>query len=133
MSISVHDNKLVSYTVNEDDKTIILETFFDEKTPYEYTNIKFSNVLAYFFENHSIQSGTIISDVEETATDIILENNWNRFEAGKKWGWPGDWADSKEKARGYFAKNSVKAYEIGSSCGLCGWVLAQNMEIYSKD
>ena len=133
MSISVHDNKLVSYTVNEDAKIILLETFYGEKTSREYANIKFSNVLAYFFENHSIQLGTIIFDIEETTTDIILENNWNKFEAGKRWGWPGDWADSKEKASAYFEKNLIKAYEIGSSCGLCGWVLAQNMEIYSKN
>jgi len=127
---SVHDAKLVSYTVNEDENTILLETFHKGVSARDYKKIKFSDVLAYFFENHSIQLGTIIFDIREINADTILENNWNKFESGKKWGWPGDWADSKEKARAHFAKNYIKAYEIDSTCGLCGWVLAQDMEIF---
>jgi hypothetical protein len=79
MSISVHDNRLISYAVNEKEKTILFETVFSEKTPHEYTNIIFSDVLAYFFENHSIELGTIIFDIEESETHSILDTNWKKF------------------------------------------------------
>ena len=118
MSISVHDNKLISYTVNEDKKTILLETVYADQGSKEYTNIIFSNVLAYYFEDHSLQLGTIILDIEEATTDYILDKNWEKFEARKNWGWPGSWAKTREIAKAYFRDNAIKAYDIMPTCGL---------------
>jgi hypothetical protein len=132
MPISVHDNKLLSYTVNEATGTILIETVFDEATPYKFTNVAFSNVSAYFFEHHSLQLGTIFFDIYESSTDHIIEDNWERFEEGKGSMWPGDWAKTKETAKAYLEVNAVKPYIISSSCGLSGWVLAQKMDVVSK-
>ncbi len=129
MPISVHDNRLKRYTVNEGNKTILLETIFRDAETDEITNVLFSGVAAYFFENHSLQLGTIIHDIEEVDTATLLDSNWRKFEGGKKWGWPGYWAETKESAQTYFNENEIRAYDISSSCGLCGWVLAQGMEI----
>lgn len=132
MTISVHDNRLVSYTVNDGTKTILFETVFEGKISNEFTNISFSNVSAYFFEHHSLEIGTIFFDIKEIAVEIILESDWEKFEEGRKWMWPGLWADTKQTAKAYFEKNAVKAYDISSSCGLSGWILAQDMKFFSK-
>lgn len=130
MNISVHDNSLISYAVNEKEKTILFETVFLDGVPHEYTNVIFSGVLAYFFEDHSIEQGTIIFDISEIETHNILDSNWKRFEERRKWGWPGSWAKTKEIAIEYFKEHDIKGYEISSSCGLCGWVLAKNIEFF---
>ncbi len=132
MALSIHDNILISYTVSEQEKTVLLETYYDADQPFEYTNVLFTDVLAYFFENHSLYHGTIIYGVEEDNAESVLESNWQRFEDGKKWGWPGPWADTKEKAQSYFKDHSIKAYYLSSSLGMCGWILAKKMEIFSK-
>jgi hypothetical protein len=132
MNIPVHDNKLISYTVSDLAKTILFETVFEGKTTNEFTNISFSNVTAYFFEHHSLQLGTIFFDMKEIAVEIILNGDWEKFEEGRNWRWPGFWADTKQNAKAYFEENAVRAYEISSSCGLSGWVLAQEMRIFSK-
>ena len=49
MELSVHDNKLISYAVNEKEKKIYLGTVFPDKVSDEYTNVVFSDVAAYFF------------------------------------------------------------------------------------
>jgi hypothetical protein len=130
MAISVHDNRLISYTVSDSTKTILFETVFDE-TSNEFTKITFLNISAYFFEHHSLQLGTIFFDIKEIDVEIILETNWKRFEEGRQWGWPGSWADTKQTAKTYFQENAVRAFEISSSCGLSGWVLAQDMKFLS--
>lgn len=133
MEISVHDNRLVSYTVNEDDAEIILETFFEGNTgERENTIIQFSGVTAYFFENHAIWLGTVIFDIVEVSTENVLQDNWKRFMEGAKYGWPGEWAETQEKARSYFKENEIKAFAIDSSCGMSGWVLAKQMEKYPR-
>ncbi len=128
MTVSIHDNKLISYTVNEEKSEILFKTIFQDSAPSEYTNVTFSNVAAYYFENHSLSLGTIIFDMEETEANSIMEANWNKIEEGKKYGWPGGWASTKDNASAYFKENNIKGYYINSSCGLCGWVLAENMK-----
>lgn len=130
--ITIHDNRLIRYTVSDIEKDIVLETAFTEKTPHEYTNIKFSGVLAYFFTDHSLELGTILNAIEPTPAATILKNYWAQFEAGKKWGWPGTWAVTRIDAENHCQAHTIQGYEIISSCGLNGWVLAKKMDIYSQ-
>lgn len=131
MASSVHDNKLVSYTVNEKSKQITLETIFDERIPVERTNITFNGVAAYHFKDHSLSLGTIIFGIEESNPNFLIGQQWEVFEKGRAYGWPGPWGESKEKAADFFAKGKILGFQIDSSCGMNGWVLAERMEIKS--
>ena len=44
--ISIHDNQLLSYTVNCEENLIILRTVYRDREPYEYTVVEFSGVVA---------------------------------------------------------------------------------------
>jgi hypothetical protein len=132
MTISVHDNKLISYTVNSRAKTILFETIFVDAQPNEYTNVAFSDVVAYSFEKHTLDFDTYIFDIEEVDPNQIMKDNWTRFVQEKNWGWPAKWADTQDTANAYFKTHAILGYEISSSSGLCGWVLAKDMQIYAK-
>ena len=58
---SIHDNELLSYTVNCADSKITLRTAYREREPYEFTDVIFSGVVAYHFESDNFN--TIIFDI----------------------------------------------------------------------
>lgn len=132
MAASIHDNKLISYTVNEQTRQITLETIFDDKTPSEHTDVVFTGVAAYYFEDHSLSMGTILNGIDEVDPNLLVESNWAMFEERKIYSWPGPWAESKVKASDFFKVNNIRGFEITSACGLSGWVMSQQMTISPK-
>jgi hypothetical protein len=124
---SVHDNRIIAYEVDAERRRIILHTRFDDRTPTEYTDVMFDGVLAYRFENDNF--GNIIQGIEETSLSQLLSDNRNVFEDGKKYGWPGVWNESPEASLYYFESNRAKAFEISSSFGLDGWVIAESCRL----
>lgn len=128
MSLKIHDNVLNGYSVSQINKTILLETVYRHSDPHKYTNVLFTDVFAYFFENDSFEVGTVLFDIVEVSPEHIVDNNWAQFEEKSPHGWPGSWATSKDDATTFLRDNTVKAFEIFSSCGLCGWVLSKKAE-----
>src|SRR5579862_1211633 len=100
--ISVHDNRLTSYTVDSKERRIILHTEFADKEPHEHTDDLFEDVLAYHFQNDLF--GTIIFDVIEIPFSDILENFAEMFEEGWQYGWPRGWEKNKENIDVYVAR-----------------------------
>ncbi|QEG37063.1 hypothetical protein [Bythopirellula goksoeyrii] len=127
--ISIHDNTLVSYEVLCNRREIRLHTEFrDRGEPYEFTDIMFTGVVAYDFRYDS-EIGTIIFEITDVPASDIYEQQVDQFQAGIRYGWPGEWAKSSQDAADYFAKNSVCGYILSSSCGMNGWILARSKEI----
>lgn len=124
---SVHDNRIIAYEVDAERRRIILHTRFDDRTPTEYTDVIFDGVLGYRFENDNF--GNIILDIEEISLSQLLSDNRNVFEGGKKYGWPGVWNESPEASMHYFESNRAKAFEISSSFGMDGWVIAESYRL----
>ncbi len=123
--ISVHDNVLVSYEVNCEQRSICLHTQFrDRGPPFELTDVVFAGVVAYQFE-HDSTIGTILFDIEDVAAIDVWRENEAAFRAGRRYGWPGEWADSEESAKSFFRENTINGYIVASSCGLTGWILAK--------
>jgi hypothetical protein len=126
--LSVHDNRLISYEVLCARRQIVLHTEFrDRGEPFEFTDVIFNGVAAYDFF-HDSDMGTIIFDIPEIAPMNIYLAHADQFLEGKRHGWPGEWARSAELAAEYFEQNHVKGFELDSSCGMSGWVLAQDMQ-----
>jgi hypothetical protein len=63
MEPSVHDNRILSYTVLAETREIRISTVYDEVDLPEQAEILFTGVLAYHFEGDTLS--TIIFDVEE--------------------------------------------------------------------
>jgi hypothetical protein len=124
--ISIHDNDLLGYEVRGPEHEIVLKTEYRDGPLSEKTDVVFNQVLAYNFINDSF--GTILYGVAEMDINNFVEENWDLFEAGRKWGWPGAWVSTKENTKTYLAQNSIRAYSIGSSIGMSGWVLAKTVK-----
>lgn len=129
MNRSVHDNLIVSYEVHCEGREIRLCTEKrDGGEPFERIVIVVRGVEAYYFEHDCL--GNILSDIEEVPADDILREQESRFiEGHRAAGWPRFWRNSLEEARGYLRENGTRGFEISSSYGLSGWVLAAEMQM----
>jgi hypothetical protein len=130
--ISIHDNRLISYEVFCERREICFRTEFrDRGEPFEFSDVFFTGVIAYDFW-HDSEMGTIIFDITEVpAADIYAEHE-EEFRAGVRYGWPGEWAETPEEAASYFQKHGVRGFELASSCGMSGWVLAREMKMETR-
>jgi len=129
--ISVHDNHLVAYSVLAPEKKIVLQTEFRDREPHEFTDIVFEDVLAYHFENDLF--GTIIFDVAEVDLAALLKEHATMFEYGWRYGWPRGWESQKEEIGAFVRRLEMRAFELSSSYGMSGWVIAKRMAKIKKE
>jgi hypothetical protein len=127
---SWHDYHLVGYSVAESGRKIAFEVTwpYETETDVRRANVVFSNVEGYFFE-HDL-GGNILYSISEESVHALLTQNASRFQDESKWGWPLFWRDGVEKTLELLVEKNVKCFEISSSYGLSGWVLATNMDSY---
>lgn len=133
----VHDNEIFRYEVNIEKETITLYTKWEMvDRDVEYTTILFNHVLAhYFIDTNFIQN--VIFDIEEMTAELFWKLNRPFVEA--RWGYGGfnfikkDPAKNPDEAKQDFLKhiesNELQCYDISSSYGLSGWVIAKDCQI----
>ena len=128
--LSVHDNSVVAYEVLAKEKKIVLHTECLDRESHEFTDIVFEEVLAYDFENDLF--GTIIFDVKEVDLSVLLKEKAAMFEGGWRYGWPRGWERDKEDIEVFVRRLEMRAFELSSSYGMSGWVLARRMSKVQK-
>lgn len=121
---SIHDNRVVSYEVDGERRQIVVHTRFEDRDPVEHTDLIFEGVLADHFENDNF--GNILFGVEEIPVAQLVVSYRSLFEDGAKYAWPGPWNTSPEVSVQHFQSEAAKAFEISSSYGLAGWVVAKS-------
>jgi hypothetical protein len=121
--ISVHDNRVMRYVVDAELERIVIHTRFEDREPFEHTDIVFEGVLAYHFEGDTFS--TVLFDLEEVPVASVVEQHRALFEHGIKYCWPGAWNKSPESSIAHFDAANAKAFDLQSSCGLSGWVVAR--------
>jgi len=124
---SIHDNRVVSYEVDGEHRRIVLHTRFEDREPIECTDVIFEGVLAYHFANDNF--GNILFGVEEIPVPQLVARNRRLFEEGSRFAWPGPWNESPEASIEHFQSHQVKAFEVSSSYGLAGWVVAASYQL----
>ena len=122
---SVHDNHILSYTVSSVERRIVIQTEYPHRDLHEFTDIIFDEVLAYHFTHDLF--GSIIFDVAEVELRFFLKENAAMFEEGWRHGWPRGWNKAKEGIEVYVHGLEMRAFELCSSYGMDGWVLAKHM------
>ncbi len=127
---SWHDYHLVGYSVAEAGRKITFEVTwpYETKADVRRANVVFSNVEGYFFE-HDL-GGNILYSISEESLHALLTQNASRFQEESKWGWPLFWRGGVEGTVEFLREKNVKCYEVSSSYGLSGWVLATNIDSY---
>jgi hypothetical protein len=131
MTRSIHDNFLVAYEVQCKERTITLRTEYDyEGAPKEFTNIVFTGVQGYRFEDDAF--GNIIYGLDEVPVEQVLEKHRAQIaESYHMAGAPGPWAANLETAAAFLTAQGVKGFILSSSWGLSGWVIAKEVSILS--
>jgi hypothetical protein len=133
MAISIHDHLIVGYEVRCELREIRIQTKYrNGSEPFERTLVVFSGVEAYNFRYDCF--GNIIFDIEEVPAESILTERLAEFQAGhRRSGWPRFWRGSLDEVRSYLREQATRAFELSSSYGMSGWVLARDMRISKED
>jgi hypothetical protein len=133
MQKSIHDNHLLRYEVDQQNRTITLVTESSDTENSTLVAVVFSNVTAYSFASDSFELGTILFGIEEIPAHSIVDDDADMFETGRKYGWPGHWNRSLQEAKQHLRSEQFKGFEISSSIGLFGWIIAESVQLVEKD
>ncbi len=124
---SVHDNFVYGYSVDCERRRLVLHTAYKDREPHEFTDIVFRDVVAHHFEH--VLPGNILFDVEEVDLTHLVRENAALFGQSWRYAWPPfEYDGDLELLIRLMQAASVRAYAIGSSYGLSGWVLAGSSE-----
>jgi hypothetical protein len=129
---SLHDNFLVSYEVDCENRRIKLHTRADPRDPAKRgqrpRTVVFNGVEGYQFENDAF--GNIIFSLETVSIELLFAEYGARIlESFRQAGAPGPWAADLAAATQSLAASGVQGYRLGSSYGLSGWVLAREASV----
>lgn len=122
----IHDAIITKYTV--DFKLKELEIYYENEKGKQFI-IEFSDYLAHNFEDVIIEN--IIFDIEEITIEKFIEDNRKFLENKLLFGFPiliqhiEDVNDLKE----ILEKKQYKVFEISSSTGLNGFIVAKNLKV----
>ncbi|HWB19278.1 MAG TPA: hypothetical protein VG711_03180 [Phycisphaerales bacterium] len=124
---SIHDNHVFAYTVNCEERQLILHTRTGNADDSELTDVVFAGVIAHHFEN--VLNHNILFDITEVDPDDIVTAEADRFSESWKWNWPPvDYRGNLSTLKQLLREQGIRGFKISSSYGLSGWVLANDCE-----
>jgi hypothetical protein len=96
----------------------------------ETVELVFGGLVDYFLE-HDLGVNIVLS-IEELSLDSFMAANLNQFIDHAKWGWPRFWKGNSEQSRTSLAENRCRVWELDTSYGLCGWVIAAQVDEHAS-
>ena len=121
----MHDDYIVGYSANLEEKSIIIQTYNNSENKQK--KICFSEVLTHCFK--CIIDYNIILDIQECEIRSFAKDNQEELIKMKGYCWPIDYQTEQELIS-FLAVNGYKYIKINSSYGMFGWVLAKRYKIY---
>jgi hypothetical protein len=122
----IHDNTIKSYFVDLENRRIIFNTEFCGKNIFEKTTIAFNNVMGHLFTNESKNS--IIFDIVQYSVNDYLNKYDDILEDKDDYDFQFRYNTDEELVI-KLNENNQKYFEILSSYGLYGWIMAEEMKI----
>jgi hypothetical protein len=126
---NIHDHSLLEYRVDLANRRITFITLPEEAR--SQPDVKPLHTMFEGREGHhfdAVSSGVIFLDIEEIPLREFLRSRQTEFdETFKMVGAPSWWRGSAEQAEKYLTAKSVRAFQINSSYGFSGWVLASHV------
>jgi len=124
--VRVHDHHLRAYQVLEFGATVILDLIYDYPgQPKLESSVRFNGVELYHFVH---ATGSILYGIEDVSIDDILAERGGFIEATAHTHGVRGWRDGMENYRSYLKGAGARAWEITSSIGFDGFVIAQSVE-----
>jgi hypothetical protein len=128
MLSGVHDSLLVAYSVSARSNEIVLSIDPHHGSAPRPFSVRFSGVAAHQFVYPHLPS--ILFGIDELPTEQLLRDKWDSLVNGNRQnGWPGFPVETLEKASEHLTRESLRAFEVSSSYGLSGWVLAKSLRV----
>lgn len=120
----MHDDCIVAYSANLEDKNIVVQTY--NNTKKKQGKIYFSGVLTHSFK--CIIDYNIISDIQECEIRTFFSDNQEELIKMEGYCWPVEYQTTQELID-FLITNDYKYIKINSSYGMFGWILAKSYEI----
>jgi hypothetical protein len=129
--LSIHDNDVYAYVVDCEHCRLILHTSYLDGESKEFTDVVFTGVVAHFFEY--ILSRNILFAIEEMEPKSVVEKYAEMFKESWRYGWPLlDYKGDLSVLQNWLGEHSIRAFDVQSSYGLSGWVLAAKCDFVSR-
>lgn len=129
---SVHDAFVYAYSVDCEGQRLVLHTRYQHVTPHRLADIVFGGVLAHRFD-HALP-GNILFGVEEYGLEQLVRENAELFAESWRWGWPPiEYRGDLDALIAAPRAASMRAYDVGASFGLSGWVIALGCDHVPRD
>ena len=120
----LHDNRVLGYRVDLEARTLEMDTRTEAGGA---VSLRFTGLLAHRFEN--VIPGSILFDLEELDLDGFFGRYRGYLEKAVRYGFPHPGCRTAGEVREMMEREGIRAFAIGSSLGLWGFVLAREAEI----
>ena len=121
----LHDNRILRYCADFEAHTLCLDT---QTEAGEKVSVHFTGLLAHWFEN--VIQDNILFGMDEISVDGFFEQYKDLMEHSLQYGFPACCSD--EELRERMTQEKIRVFVIDSSLGLCGFVLAQEVELQCR-
>jgi hypothetical protein len=123
-----HDSLLVGYAVDLQREEIQLSLQPHHGAAQGPFQLVFRGVAAHSFPHPHLPA--IMAAVIAGSAAALIARHWPEVVVGfAANGWPGPWASTLESAQQFCASRKLQGFEVESSYGLFGWVLALSAEV----
>ena len=131
MFSGVHDSLIIGYSVNSEAQELVLSMQPHHGSAPSPFNIVFDNVAAHCFEAPLLPA--ILAEIIPVSAEWLITEQWQRIAHGfNSCGWPGSWADTLANAKHFVKSSSLQGFQVESSYGLSGWVLARSAKFIAS-
>ena len=119
---NLHDNRVLRYCTDFEAHTLHMDTRTEAG---ENVSVHFTGLLAHWFEN--VIQDNILFGMDEITADVFFKQYKEMLDRTVSYGFPA--CCSVEELRERMDREHIRIFVIASSLGLCGFVLAQEVEI----
>ena len=119
---NLHDNRVLRYWTDFEAHTLHMDTRTEAG---ENVSVHFTGLLAHWFEN--VIQDNILFGMDEITADVFFKQYKEMLDRTVSYGFPA--CCSIEELRKRMEREHIRVFVIDSSLGLCGFVLAQEVEI----
>ncbi|MFR4988969.1 hypothetical protein [Anaerotruncus colihominis] len=119
---NLHDNRVLRYCADFEANTLNMDT---QTETGKIVSVHFSGLLAHWFEN--VIQNNILFGIDEITVSGFFEQYTELLDRSLQYGFPA--CCNAEELRQRMTRENIRIFVIDSALGLCGFVLAQRMEI----
>ena len=119
---NLHDNRVLRYCTDFEAHTLHMDTRTEAG---ENVSVHFTGLLAHWFEN--VIQDNILFGMDEITADVFFKQYKEMLDRTVSYGFPA--CCSIEELRKRMDREHIRVFVIDSSLGLCGFVLAQEVEL----